>query len=71
MYVDVYRRGVYIEEDEIRRGEALGYEVLVGLHDGLVQVGTAEIAAAYEEELVAQCFAGALRPAYEAADAYH
>jgi len=68
--VDVHVDGgrVHLQEDEIGRRRSFRDQRLIGLHDGLVQVGTPEIAAVDEEELVPQGLLRGFGPAHEAVD---
>ena len=69
--VDVYAVRVGFQKNEIRRRRAVCDEVLVCLHDGLVEVGAAEIAPVDEEELVPQRLLRGVRAAYVAFQAHH
>ena len=68
VYVDVDARGVYVEVEEVGDLFALRYQVGIGLHHCLVEVGVAHVAAIDEEEAVGTLLAGTLGGTYAAAD---
>ena len=68
MDVDVHAVGFRFQEQEIGGRIVFGHQFLVGLADGLVEEGRAEIAVVDEEELVAGTLAGVFGVADVTAD---
>ena len=69
VYVDACR--IYVEVQHVGHLLALGNQVLVGGHHGLVEVGVAHEASVNEEELVQTLLTRRLWPAGEAGKPQH